>query len=54
MKIHRRNVISCSLSEDEVLELEAWGTAMSLPNLNQTLKRCIQIAIKTKPDSKKK
>jgi hypothetical protein len=54
MKIQRRNVISCSLSEDEVQELEQWGTSMNLPNLNQALKWCIAYTIKhAKPDKKR-
>jgi hypothetical protein len=47
MKIQHRNIIRF---EDEVQELEGWGTAMNLPNLNQALKHCIQFTIKhTKP-----
>jgi hypothetical protein len=54
MKIQRRNIISCSLSEDEVQELEQWGTAMNLPSLNQALKHCIAYTIKhAKPESGK-
>jgi hypothetical protein len=55
MKIQLRNIISCSMSEDEVQELEAWGTAMGQPNLNQALKWCIAYTIKhAKPNSKGK
>jgi hypothetical protein len=54
MKIQRRNIISCSLSEDEVQELEQWVTSMNLPNLNQALKHCIAYTIKhAKPSSGK-
>ena len=42
-----------SFSEDEVQELEQWGTAMNLPNLNQALKHCIAYTIKhAKPNGK--
>jgi hypothetical protein len=53
MKIQRRNVISCSLTEEEVQELEDWGTSMNLPNLNQALKWCIAYTVKhAKPNKK--
>jgi hypothetical protein len=54
MKIQRRNIISCNLSDDEVQELEAWGTSMNFPNLNQALKHCIAFTIQhAKRDSSK-
>jgi hypothetical protein len=45
MKVNRRNTVTCGLSNEEVRNFEAWGTAMGF-NLNQALKQCIAYTIK--------
>ncbi|MGO9399898.1 MAG: hypothetical protein ACLP19_18955 [Xanthobacteraceae bacterium] len=45
MKVNPRHVITCALTNQEVKDFEAWGTAMDL-NINQAMKQSIAYAIK--------
>jgi lipoate-protein ligase B len=50
MKISRRNIVSCGLTDREVQDFEQWGTKMDF-NVNQALKACIAFTIQhKKPD----
>jgi hypothetical protein len=52
MKVNRRNIVSCGLTDQEVRDFEKWGTALNL-NLNQALKQCIAYTTQNKKPDKK-
>ena len=51
MKISRRNIVSASLTDQEVVKFEQWGTAMDFC-VNQALRACIAFTIANKKPDK--